>query len=94
MNNFFHIILGTCILCNLYVGLGAHQHHRLYVSLFTSRTIDILYSVLSIILDNGGEGGAQIIQNIYFIEHWTENKTVICLIERSASLCVCGAFVV
>jgi len=66
MNNFFHIILGTCFLCNLYVGLGAHQHHRLYVSLFTSRTIDTLYSVLSIIL---GNGGAQIIQNIYLIEH-------------------------
>ena len=32
--NFFHIIFGTCFLCNLYVGLGAHQHHRLYVSLF------------------------------------------------------------
>ena len=80
MNNFFHVILGTCFLCNLCVGLGAHQHHRLYLSLITSRAIDTLYIALSIILGNGGEGGAQIIQNIYFIEHWTENKTVICLI--------------
>ena len=44
------------------------------MSLFTSRTIDMLYSVLSIIVGNGGEGGAQIIQNIYFIENLQKVK--------------------